>query len=60
MNEVGITQSIFSDLSMGNYKWAKAPDIWFVTFRCTNKKWIKLLRSFVNEGIMLFPETIGY
>lgn len=60
LNDLGITQSVITDFNLGNCRWAKAPDCWFISFRCRDKKWYNILKKLKEEGIMLLPETTGY
>lgn len=44
---------------VGNCGWAKAPDCWFVYFRCTDKTYAKILAAIYNKGIKLLSDLVG-
>ena len=44
----------------GNCGWAKAPNCWFVIFRCSDYVWYKMLVKMKECKITLLPEYVGY
>lgn len=44
----------------GNCGWAKAPDVWFVIFNCSDRLWYEILPEIKESKIEILPEYIGY
>ena len=51
---------IFTNLSISNCGWAKAPDCWFIHCDASEETWVSVLEDFVKDGVKILPETTGY
>ena len=44
----------------GNCGWGKAPNCWFILFRCNDKDWYEMLPEMKESKVTLLPEYVGY